>query len=70
MFYLKLRNRWHGKLRESKGKSAKIVDVSMQGKFIGSEGVLDSEQPHDTSIGDKAFDDITDLENEDFIFLY
>jgi len=52
------------------GKSAVIVDESMMRKIELAElgkGVLQAAGPREE---DKAFADITDLKNEDFIFVY
>jgi hypothetical protein len=78
--YLHFLNRRHAALRVSLGKSATIVDKSMlavenedpdaitpvapatmEGRAREDKGPL---------VGDKAFDDETDLRNEDFIFVY
>ena len=66
--WIKVLNRKHASLRESMGKSAHVVDKSMQNKREG-----DAEQVQDvdaSGVGDKAFDDVTDLKNEDFIYVY
>ncbi|KAH7379429.1 major facilitator superfamily domain-containing protein [Phaeosphaeria sp. MPI-PUGE-AT-0046c] len=68
MFYVKLLNRKHAASREAMGKSANIVDLSMQtGQQVDAEGAEDVDA---TGVGDKAFDDITDIRNEDFIYVY
>lgn len=57
-----LLNKKHATLREQLGKSAFVIDRSMmnvQGQDVIEDGT-----------GDRAFDDETDLKNEDFIFLY
>jgi hypothetical protein len=58
--YLKLLNKKHAALREQLGKSAIVVDRSM----------MDVEGELNDGTGERAFDDETDLKNEDFIFLY
>ena len=53
------------------GKSAKVVDLSMENKRVlaaHDETVNDGIAAG--GVGDKAFDDVTDLKNEDFIYLY
>ena len=59
-------NKKHATRRQELGKSAIVVDRSMMNERerqmnsdVGSEGR-----------GDRAFDDETDLKNEDFIFVY
>lgn len=59
--YLILLNKKHATLREQRGKSANVIDRSMM-DVQGVEG--------DDGTGSRAFDDETDLKNEDFIFLY
>ncbi|PGH19080.1 hypothetical protein AJ79_00114 [Helicocarpus griseus UAMH5409] len=76
--YLIFLNKSHAKKREQLGKSATIVDESMMrkdkieaGKTIETEevgaGGQDANQGGDV---DKGFSDMTDLKNEDFIFVY
>lgn len=55
------------------GKSAQIVDESMLRKKAVEQGkVLEVEDVNVTVTGDndKGFSDMTDLKNEDFIFVY
>ncbi|KAF1960865.1 allantoate permease-like protein [Byssothecium circinans] len=68
MCWIKLLNRKHAAERERLGKSAHIVDLSMETKqrTTEEEAVNEGEE----GVGDKAFDDVTDLKNEDFIYLY
>jgi hypothetical protein len=64
--WLKALNVKHGKRRVELGKSAEVVDWSMRERVEGdgeSDGVAEGE-------GEKAFDDETDLRNEDFIYVY
>ncbi|KAL1796769.1 hypothetical protein ACET3X_005309 [Alternaria dauci] len=68
MFWIKLLNRKHAAIRESMGKSAVIVDTSMQTAREGDVEQADNAQA--SGVGDKAFDDVTDIKNEDFIFVY
>ena len=64
-------NRKHAAARESLGKSARVVDLSMESKktLTGHDEALNDGE-HAGGVGDKAFDDVTDLRNEDFIYLY
>ncbi|PVH98089.1 MFS general substrate transporter [Periconia macrospinosa] len=63
--YITLLNRRHAAERERLGKSAVIVDLSMETKEVSAEEGAENE-----GVGDKAFDDVTDLKNEDFIYIY
>ena len=62
-------NKRQASRRQALGKSAVIIDRSMmnaQERAISAE----ADEANGTVGGEKAFDDITDLENEDFIFVY
>lgn len=62
-------NKRHASRRVAVGKSAVLVDRSMmnaQERAVNSE----IEEANGIHGGEKAFDDITDLKNEDFIFVY
>ena len=68
MFWIKLLNREHAATREIMGKAAILIDTSMSaGKEADTEGV---ETAGVSGVGDKAFDDLTDIKNEDFIYIY
>lgn len=67
--WINILNRKHAAKRVELGKSAKVVDTSM----ASDKDMRDGEETadgNDGGVGDKAFDDITDLENEDFIYVY
>ncbi|KAH8728348.1 major facilitator superfamily domain-containing protein [Phaeosphaeriaceae sp. PMI808] len=71
--YLALLNKRHAKRREELGKSAAIIDESMlrkaemtQGKNIELEGGGETQRQGQ----DHGFSDMTDMENEDFIYVY
>jgi Na+/proline symporter len=68
-FYITYLNRKHANRRVELGKSAEVVDLSMEtSDMLGEKGeALNADQG---GVGDKAFDDITDLKNEDFIYVY
>jgi hypothetical protein len=69
--YLMFLNKRHASRRVALGKSAIIVDRSMmnsQERAISDE--VDEASSSEIVGGEKAFDDITDLKNEDFIFVY
>lgn len=68
--WIRILNRRHAATRERLGKSANVIDLSMESKrqAAAHEGAADDGPA--TVAGDKGFDDVTDLNNEDFIFLY
>lgn len=67
-------------MRQSLGKSAVVVDTSMLAVIDDDSVASPALEPTVEAIpgqagkgqrvGDKAFDDETDLKNEDFIFVY
>lgn len=62
-------NRRQAAKRRALGKSEQIQDLSMVGrKEADQDG--DVLNRLDETVGDKAFDDVTDLKNEDFIYVY
>jgi hypothetical protein len=64
-------NKRHASRRVALGKSAVILDRSMmnsQERAISDE--FEDGNGSEIVVGEKAFDDITDLKNEDFIFVY
>ncbi|KAK2755731.1 hypothetical protein FQN54_005881 [Arachnomyces sp. PD_36] len=67
--YLALLNKKHGAKRAQMGKSRIIIDQSMQAMSAAQpdkeEGLAIREQ-----YGGHAFDDLTDWQNEDFIYVY
>lgn len=76
VLYIAYLNRWHAKKRVALGKAEKVVDMSMENKKdfitgtdekIGAENV---ENATPTNAGEHGFDDMTDLKNEDFIYVY
>ena len=68
-FWIHVLNKRHAATRERMGKSAHVVDLSMENSssLKAQDAIFSSE---DGAIGDKAFDDVTDLKNEDFIYVY
>jgi hypothetical protein len=80
-FYLMFLNRRHARRREELGKTADVVDESMVGKSQlvetskaveveeGGVGGADAHQQRSLE-EDNALQDMTDLRNEDFIFVY
>ncbi|KAJ9149497.1 Thiamine pathway transporter THI73 [Pleurostoma richardsiae] len=74
-FYLMFLNRRHAKRREELGKSAQIIDESMmrQDKMEDSKAVEIEEgatRVQRSIEEDNAMQDMTDLKNEDFIYVY
>ncbi|KAK0105914.1 hypothetical protein ONS95_004427 [Cadophora gregata] len=70
MLYLKFLNARHSRMRSAIGKSAHILDESMMRKTdlqnLG-KGDVQQNTPREE---DNAFADMTDLKNEDFIYVY
>lgn len=64
---LVLLNRMQEKRRTSHGKPTKIRDTSMEGPYI-FPGALDPENSY--VVGNFAFADLTDRENDEFIYVY
>jgi hypothetical protein len=67
--WIRVLNGKHAAERVRLGKSALVVDLSMESKrhlSIHDEAVNQSAG----GVGDKAFEDCTDLKNEDFIYVY
>ncbi|KAI0126871.1 major facilitator superfamily transporter [Xylariales sp. AK1849] len=72
--YLMLLNRRHAKMREQLGKSADIVDESMlRKKDMGDSKQVELEQNEHAVTerleDDKGMQDVTDLKNENFIYV-
>jgi hypothetical protein len=59
-------NKKHATRRQELGKSAVVADRSM---MTEREREISGEVEND-GVGARAFDDETDLKNEDFIFIY
>ncbi|KKA23748.1 hypothetical protein T310_2200 [Rasamsonia emersonii CBS 393.64] len=58
-------NRMQERRRVRNGKPAKVVDYSMRERYHDT-----SESDPDGTIGDKAFLDLTDRENDEFVYIY
>lgn len=69
--YITFLNKKHAAARERMGKSAHVVDLSMakSSKLADKEGVMLNDSKAAGGVGDKAFEDVTDLKNEDFIYV-
>ncbi|EXJ77839.1 hypothetical protein A1O3_08998 [Capronia epimyces CBS 606.96] len=70
--YLKYLNNKHAATRQRLGKNAKVVDLSMIGKAKVQQqlGQVDDDKGAQHVTEDKGLADITDLKNEDFIYVY
>lgn len=73
--YLVFLNKKHAREREALGKSAVLVDESMMtkdkveaSKSVELEDV--NERNDQSGVADNGFLDMTDLRNEDFIYVY
>jgi len=65
--YLMFLNKKHAARRQELGKPAIIIDRSMMND---REREVSDQAGGSYETGDRAFDDMTDLKNEDFIFVY
>lgn len=72
--YLVFLNKKHARERGALGKSAVLVDESMmtKDKVEASKSVEleDVNERNNQSVADNGFLDMTDLRNEDFIYVY
>jgi hypothetical protein len=67
--YLLFLNKRHANMRVGLGKAADVVDQSMEDKKTWAKSEAEA-GPGGRQSFDKAFDDETDLRNEDFIYVY
>lgn len=69
MLLIKILNRRHAAMRKALGKVEHPQDLSMadQKNLSDSDGVLNQGE---AGVGENAFDDVTDVKNEDFIYVY
>ncbi|KAI0881548.1 MFS general substrate transporter [Annulohypoxylon maeteangense] len=72
--YLMVLNRWHAKKREALGKQANVVDESMvRRKDMEQSKAVEIEQNEQAGTNiedDNGLNDLPDLKNEDFIYVY
>jgi hypothetical protein len=76
--YLVLLNKNHSKKRVALGKSAVLFDSSLDSadevaarqNTINADGTAEGDATANEAIGARAFENLTDLENEEFIFVY
>jgi len=69
MLWIRILNGKQAKRRAAMGKAEVIPDLSMADVKQEDTGVL-NEAPDDADVGAHGFEDITDLQNEDFIYVY
>jgi hypothetical protein len=67
MAYLHFMNKKHEQRRVAVGKSAKVVDQSMQAVQATSD---DKEDVPAQQMEDNAWKDLTDWQNEDFVYVF
>ncbi len=71
--YLYWLNKRHAKKREALGKTAQVVDESMVGKHkiqASKTAEVEDARKGESREVDQGFLDMTDLKNEDFIYVY
>lgn len=62
-------NRMQERRREHNGKPRKIIDRSMDARFM-AEPPVDDEAMRTNALGENAFLDMTDRENDEFVYVY
>lgn len=69
--YLALLNRQHAKRRKRAGKTAVVVDTSLEEYRVAAASATTTTdgEKHGPALNDRAFDDLTDMKNEDFIYV-
>ncbi|TKA62601.1 hypothetical protein B0A55_11105 [Friedmanniomyces simplex] len=69
--WIRVLNKRHAAQRVILGKAANPKDLSMENnKTLAKEDEAVNDVHTAGGVGDKAFDDVTDLRNEDFIYVY
>ena len=69
-FYLVFLNRRHAKRREALGKHGNRIDTSMMRVKARVEEIDDKHGVEEIETEDRSLSDATDLENEDFVYVY
>ncbi|KAK2608871.1 hypothetical protein QQS21_002584 [Conoideocrella luteorostrata] len=69
MCLIRILNARQARKRRDAGKAENIKDLSMQRAAEQDNQVLNHVEESE-AVGDKAFDDVTDMKNEDFIYVY
>ncbi|CAK7245480.1 MAG: hypothetical protein STHCBS139747_007063 [Sporothrix thermara] len=75
MLYLRYLNHSHAQRRVAAGKSATIVDVSLHSaadadRMMQEMAAQGEAGENGVPTGDRAFENLTDLENDEFVFVY
>lgn len=70
VLWIKVLNRRQAARRRELGKSEVIRDLSMMDRKKDGSEYEEGLNMGDENVGDKAFEDVTDLQNEDFIYVY
>lgn len=69
--YIRVLNGWQEAARARAGKAAKVLDLSMEGqRRLAARGETVNDVKLAGGVGEKAFDDVTDRMNEDFVYVY
>ena len=68
--YLAYLNKDHSRRRVAAGKDAVIVDYSLYSPEEADRLRKAKGADVDGNVGDKAFDDLTDLMNDEFLFVF
>lgn len=63
-------NKMQGRRRVRNGKRAEVVDHSMQDRYHGMEEDNVVEEAETEQVGNNAFLDLTDRENDEFVYIY
>jgi len=66
--YLTFLNRSHAARRRRAGKAADVVDTSLETTKNAAQGKFETDGA-EVALNARAFDDLTDLQNEDFIYV-
>ncbi|KAJ6125662.1 Major facilitator superfamily domain general substrate transporter [Penicillium samsonianum] len=63
-------NKQQARRRVQNGKRAEIVDLSMQNDYHEMQDSLEEAGHETVQVGDNAFKDLTDRENDEFVYIY
>lgn len=63
-------NQQQARRRVQNGKRAEIVDLSMQNDYHDMQDSLEEAGHEAVQVGDNAFQDLTDRENDEFVYIY
>ncbi|EKV10562.1 MFS transporter, putative [Penicillium digitatum PHI26] len=65
-----LLNQQQARRRLKNGKRAEMVDLSMQNNYHDMQDKLEEAGHETVQVGDNAFQDLTDRENDEFVYIY